>query len=123
MKDRVNKIKGREPFRPFAPVIRQERAHALFDLPVDESPYMQFTARSRLPDGMPAVVHFDGTSRVQTVAKDQHPGLYALLAAWEEETGCAALLNTSLNGRGEPLLNDTSHVKSWVAKTGIRVIS
>lgn len=123
MKDRVNKIKGREPFRPFAPVVRKERAHELFDLPVHESPYMQFTARSRLSDEMPAVVHFDGTSRVQTVAADQHPGLYALLTAWEQETGCAALLNTSLNGRSEPLLNDSSHVESWVAKTGIRVIS
>lgn len=123
MKDRVNEIKGRERFRPFAPVIRQERAHAVFDLPVGESPYMQFTARSRVPDGMPAVVHFDGTSRVQTVTQEQHPGLYALLGAWEQETGCAALLNTSLNGRGEPLLNDASHVESWVAKTGVRVIS
>jgi carbamoyltransferase len=123
MKDRVNTIKGREPFRPFAPIIRKERAHELFDLPVAESPYMQFTARCRLPEVMPAVAHFDGSSRVQTVTSEQHPGLYALLGAWEEKTGCAALLNTSLNGRGEPLLNDAADVTSWIAKTGIRVLS
>jgi carbamoyltransferase len=105
MKDRVNAIKGREPFRPFAPVIRQERAAEFFDMPVPASSYMQFTVPCRDPDRFPAAVHRDGTSRIQTVTESEHPGLYALLTAWEAETGCPMLLNTSLNGRGEPLVD------------------
>ena len=57
MQDRVNAVKGREPFRPFAPVVRLERAAEFFELPVAESPYMQFTSRSRAPDYLPAVTH------------------------------------------------------------------
>jgi carbamoyltransferase len=121
MKDRVNRIKGREPFRPFAPVVRAERAHDLFELPVTVSPYMQFTARCRYPDDYPAIVHRDGTSRVQTVDREQHAGLYALLEAWEARTGCPVLLNTSLNARGEPLLNSPADVRRFSEATGLPV--
>jgi carbamoyltransferase len=121
MKDRVNQIKGREPFRPFAPVVRVERAHELFDLPVPVSPFMQFTARCRAPGEYAAVVHRDGTSRVQTVDRAAHPGLYALLEMWEERTGCPVLLNTSLNSRGEPLLNSAGDVAAFSARTGLPV--
>jgi carbamoyltransferase len=121
MKDRVNLIKGREPFRPFAPVVRVERARELFDLPVPASPYMQFTARCRAPDEYAAVVHRDGTSRVQTVDRAAHPGLYALLELWEDKTGCPVLLNTSLNSRSEPLLNSADDVAAFSARTGLPV--
>ena len=121
MKDKVNRIKGREPFRPFAPVVRVERAHELFDLPTAASPYMQFTARCLHPGVVPAVVHRDGTSRVQTVAPDQHPGLHALLGEWEDRTGCPVLLNTSLNGRGEPLLNTADDVQRFSSRTSLPV--
>jgi carbamoyltransferase len=121
MKDRVNLVKGREPFRPFAPVVRVERARELFDLPVSASPFMQFTARCRAPDEYAAIVHHDGTSRVQTVDRAAHPGLYALLEAWEEKTGCPVLLNTSLNSRGEPLLNSAEDVTAFSARTGLPV--
>jgi carbamoyltransferase len=121
MKDRVNQIKGREPFRPFAPVVRVERAHELFDLPVPTSPYMQFTAPCRAPDEYTAIVHRDGASRVQTVDQAGHPGLYALLEMWEEKTGCPLLLNTSLNSRGEPMLNSADDVAAFSARTGLPV--
>ncbi len=121
MKDRVNLVKGREPFRPFAPVVRVERAHELFDLPVPVSPFMQFTARCLAPDEYAAIVHQDGTSRVQTVDRAAHPGLYAVLEMWEEKTGCPVLLNTSLNSRGEPLLNSAEDVAAFSTRTGLPV--
>ena len=121
MKDRVNQIKGREPFRPFAPVVRAERAQDLFDLPVSRSPYMQFVAPCRFPDEYAAIVHKDGTSRVQTVERSEHPGLYTLLEEWEAQTGCPMLLNTSLNSRGEPLLNSAEDVQRFSARTNLPV--
>lgn len=121
MQDRVNAIKGREPFRPFAPVIRAEVARELFDLPVAESPYMQFTARCKAPSDFPAIVHHDGTSRVQTVTPRDHPGLHELLLRWEDRTGCRILLNTSLNSRGEPLVNDRQHADAFARSNGVTV--
>jgi carbamoyltransferase len=121
MKDRVNRIKGRELFRPFAPVIRQERVHELFELPITQSPYMQFTARCRHPRHYPSIIHLDGTSRVQTVTAAQHPGLYELLAVWEEKTGCPMLLNTSLNSRGEPLVNSIQDAERFSRFHGVPV--
>lgn len=121
MKDRVNKVKGREMFRPFAPVIRIERAHEAFALPVAASPYMQFTASCRQPEDFPAIVHVDGTSRVQTVEEHEHPGLYELLARWEERTGCPMLLNTSLNSRGEPLVDTADDAERFSIRDGVPV--
>jgi len=105
MRDRVNAIKGREQFRPFAPVILEEHAAEWFDIdrPV---PYMQFAVKCRKPDLIPAVVHADGTSRIQTVNRYQHAGLTAVLERWHEMSGVPVLLNTSLNVKGQPLLND-----------------
>jgi len=121
-KDSVNRIKGREPFRPFAPVVREERFAEVFDGPIRTSPYMQFTARCREPDLYPGVVHEDGTSRVQTVSSGQHPGLYDLLVAWEAATGCPVLLNTSLNRRGEPLVNTRRDADAFAEATGVAVM-
>jgi len=121
MKDRVNKYKGREPFRPFAPVVRQEDLANYFCLPVQSSPYMQFTAMAKEPDVIPAVCHVDGTSRVQTVSAVQHPALYELLTRWEQQTGCGVLLNTSMNGRGEPLVNSAGDADRFAARSGLPV--
>lgn len=121
-RDRVNRVKGREPFRPFAPVIRQELADRYFDMPVRSSPYMQFTARCRDPRAFPGIVHVDGTSRVQTVTRDQHPGLYDLLGEFERRTGCPMLLNTSLNLKGEPLVNDREQARRFADRTGVPVL-
>jgi len=112
IKDKVNLIKQRELFRPFAPVVLAEHASKWFDMNY-ESPYMQYTPKCLQPDKIPSVVHADGTSRVQTVNKKQHPGLYSLLSEWYVVTGVPVLLNTSLNIKGQPLLNDKFDIELW----------
>jgi len=123
IKDRVNEIKQRQKFRPFAPLIMAEHAHDYFDLPVEESPYMQFTARCKYPDKFPAIVHADGTSRVQTVTFEQHPELWNLLHTWYLDTGCPMLLNTSLNIKGMPMVNNYKDADDFEAKYGVKVFS
>jgi carbamoyltransferase len=112
IKDKVNTIKQREQFRPFAPVVLEEFASEWFDMDF-ASPYMQYTVKCKQPDKIPSVVHKDGTSRVQTVNRDQHPGLHMLLRKWYWDTGCPVLLNTSLNIKGQPLLNDKQDAIDW----------
>jgi len=102
---RMNKLKRREEFRPFAPAILEEYAHEYFDMPVKTSPYMQFTAPCLRLKELPGVCHVDGTSRVQTVSKQDNPNFRAILELWREKTGCPVLMNTSLNVKGEPLVN------------------
>jgi carbamoyltransferase len=124
IKDRVNEIKRRQKFRPFAPVILDELADVYFDMPrgFHSSPYMQSVARCRRPDLYPAIVHYDGTSRVQTVA-DNGLGIRRLLEAWYKETGCPMLLNTSLNIRGEPIVNDRRDADRFEKLYGVKVCS
>lgn len=112
IKDKVNLIKKRELFRPFAPVVMEEYAHKWFNMDFT-SPYMQYAVKCLQPDKIPAVVHKDGTSRVQTVNKEQHPGLYEVLSNWYAMTGVPVLLNTSLNIKGQPLLNDENDIVEW----------
>ena len=112
IKDKVNKIKQRELFRPFAPVVMEEHASKWFDMNF-ASPYMQYTVKCLQPEKIPSVVHADGTSRVQTVNKDQHRGLYRVLNKFYLQTGVPILLNTSLNIKGQPLLNDHQDVLDW----------
>lgn len=112
IKDKVNLIKKRELFRPFAPVIMEEHASKWFDMNFT-SPYMQYAVKCLQPEKIPSVVHKDGTSRVQTVNKKQHPGLYEVLSNWYAMTGVPVLLNTSLNIKGQPLLNDEADIKAW----------
>jgi carbamoyltransferase len=121
IKDKVNKIKKRELFRPFAPVVMEEYASEWFEMDYT-SPYMQFTPKCLKPELIPSVVHQDGTSRVQTVNKDQHPGLYKLLKMFYEETGVPVLLNTSLNIKGQPLLNDEADIIEWETTYKTRII-
>jgi len=119
IKDRVNDIKHRQHFRPFAPMILAEHAAEYFNGPV--GPYMQFTATCKYPALFPAIVHVDGTSRVQTVSKNDHPGVRKLLERWYEETGCPMLLNTSLNIKGSPMVNDELDAQKFTAKYGVVV--
>ncbi|XYH97378.1 carbamoyltransferase [Sorangium sp. So ce1128] len=105
VKRTVNRIKRRESFRPFAPMVLLENASEYFDLPVKESPYMQFVAPCKDPQGFPAICHVDNTSRVQTVGPEDRD-LHELLVEFQRRTGCPMLLNTSLNIKGEPLVND-----------------
>ena len=112
IKDKVNRIKQRELFRPFAPVVMAEHASKWFDMSF-ESPYMQYTVKCLQPEKIPSVVHKDGTSRVQTVTKDQHLGLWRVLNKIYLQTGVPVLLNTSLNIKGQPLLNDQLDIYKW----------
>ena len=124
IKDRVNEIKRRHRFRPFAPVILEEYAAEYFDMPRGwaTSPYMQSVATCRNPDLFPAIVHHDGTSRVQTVARDGS-GIRELLEKWFVMTGCPMLLNTSLNIRGEPMVNDREDADRFEQLYGVKVCS
>ena len=124
IKDRVNAIKRRQEFRPFAPVILEEHADFYFDMPCgfSDSPYMQSVSHCLRPDLFPAIVHYDGTSRVQTVANNGS-GIRQLLEAWYAETGCPMLLNTSLNIRGEPMVNDRADADRFEQLYGVKVHS
>ena len=124
IKARVNDIKKRQQFRPFAPVILEEHVDMYFDMPLGfpDSRYMQVTARCRHPHIFPAIVHKDGTSRVQTVPRDGS-GIRQLLEAWYRATGCPMLLNTSLNIRGEPMVNDRADADRFESEYGVKVCS
>lgn len=113
IKNLVNSIKKRESFRPFAPVILEEMANQYFEMPTNKTPYMQFTAKCKRPDLYPAIVHLDNTSRVQTLSKKNNPQFRELLEIWYEKTGCPMILNTSLNIKGEPIINDINQVYTW----------
>ena len=105
IKDRVNEIKHRQKFRPFAPSVLEEYAHEIFDMPVKKSQFMQFVAPCKFPDKYPAICHVDNTSRVQTVSKEDNPGYYKLIKEFYHKTGCPMVLNTSLNIKGQPIVN------------------
>jgi carbamoyltransferase len=124
IKDRVNAIKRRQKFRPFAPVVLEEYADLYFEMPRGwiDSRYMQIVGRCKFPDVFPAVIHIDGTSRIQTVPKDGS-GIRRLLERWMDLTGCPVLLNTSLNIRGEPIVNDRADADRFEQLYGVRVYS
>lgn len=120
-KNLVNSIKKRQKFRPFAPVILEEMASDYFEMVCDKSPYMQFVVKCKRPDLFPAIVHVDGTSRVQTLSKEDNPQFRQLLEIWYEKTGCPMLLNTSLNIKGKPILNSKSQVKEWEKLYNVKI--
>jgi carbamoyltransferase len=124
IKDRVNEIKRRQKFRPFAPIILEEYVHDYFDMPKSwkNSRYMQVIANCKYPDRFPAITHADNTSRVQTVPKDGS-GIRELLEKWYVITECPMLLNTSLNIRGEPMVNDRDDADRFEKLYGVKVLS
>lgn len=124
IKDKVNEIKRRQNFRPFAPVILEEHVHDYFKMPLNwrKSEYMQAVADCKFPRKFPAIVHVDNTSRVQTVSKNCKSGIRQLLEGWYEQTGCPMLLNTSLNIRNEPMVNDLYDAKRFEQSYNIRVL-
>ena len=121
MKDILNsRVKFRQPFRPFAPIVLKERADEIF-LGPGESPYM-LMAKHVAPewkDKIPAIVHVDGTARVQTVAEDENPMLYRLLKEFDALTGVPVLVNTSFNIKGEPIVETPEDAIQCFLGTGI----
>ncbi|MFE9099674.1 carbamoyltransferase [Actinomadura geliboluensis] len=105
--ERLNDVKGREQFRPIAPMVALEDAPEVFQGPLP-SPYMLFVhgVRPEWRERIPAVVHVDGTARVQTVSADAEPLVARLLAEFRRRTGLPVLVNTSLNTAGRPMVDD-----------------
>ena len=137
------KIKFRESFRPFAPVVLQDRVSHYFDFPADlESPYMLLVAPvaegqrtgnddpaatgldrlGTIRSTIPAVTHVDFSARVQTVDADRHGRLHSLLKAFEARTGCPVLVNTSFNVRGEPIVCTPEEANRCFMATNIDVL-
>ena len=105
--NRLNDIKGREQFRPVAPMVLLDRAAQIFEGPIP-SPYMLFVHRVRdtWRDRIPAVIHVDGTARAQTVDPADEPLVARMLRAFERRTGPPVVVNTSLNTAGRPMVDD-----------------
>ena len=107
MKEILNKkVKNREYYRPFAPVVRLKDVSKYFEFN-GESRYMSFCPKVKVEyrETLESITHIDGTARVQTVTSQQNPFLYELLSKVEEKTGIGMLLNTSFNIAGKPILN------------------
>ena len=121
IKSKMNEIKNRQEFRPFAPSVLEEHAHEIFDMPTKKSQFMQYVAPCKYPDKYPAICHIDNTSRVQTVSKEDNPGYYKLIKEFYKETGCPMVLNTSLNIKGQPIVNDEKQAKAFTKKYGVKV--
>jgi carbamoyltransferase len=121
MKDKLNKrVKHRQAFRPFAPIVLAERAKEIFEGD-DESPFMLLAkgVRPEWRDRIPAIVHVDGTARVQTVRREHNERLHALLKEFESITSVPVLLNTSFNVKGEPIVEAPSDAIKCFLTTGI----
>jgi carbamoyltransferase len=137
------KIKFRESFRPFAPIVLRERVSEYFEMRDDEdSPYMLLVApvteAKRLPVGddgaqgldklkvirsqVPAITHVDYSARVQTVDAERHGRLYRIMKAFEARTGCPVMINTSFNVRGEPIVCSPEHAYHCFMGTDMDVL-
>jgi carbamoyltransferase len=127
-RDRINRdIKYREEFRPFAPSVPIEVAERYFELPPGAERLGRFMSgvfpvRREFRDRLGAIVHVDGTARVQTVDKQMAPRFHALLTAYGRKTGIPILLNTSFNIAGEPIVNRAVEGYSTFRRCGIDLL-
>ncbi|MEN3358269.1 MAG: carbamoyltransferase, partial [Mycobacteriales bacterium] len=122
---RLNDVKGREQFRPVAPMVLAERAADVFaDGPLP-SPYMLFVhnVRPQWRDRIPAVAHVDGTARVQTVDSGQQPELARMLRAFERRSGLPAVVNTSLNTAGRPIVDTPADALELFGSTPVDLLA
>ncbi|MBT4995880.1 MAG: hypothetical protein HOM88_05350 [Hellea sp.] len=117
VKDTVNEIKRRQKFRPFAPAILEEFASDYFQGPMNE--YMQFVAQAK--HDYKSVTHVDGSARVQIVKPNCKSILRPILEEWYEQTGCPMLLNTSLNIKGQPMVDTWQHALEFEKKYNVKV--
>lgn len=120
IKDKVNEIKQRQKFRPFAPVILKDHYDQYFC--EGGNNYMQFAVKSK-NKLYPSILHVDDTSRIQVLTESDNPKFYDLLSRWHSATGCPILLNTSLNIKGKPMVNDKPQAKKWEDTYNIQVFT
>jgi carbamoyltransferase len=121
MKDILNsRVKHRQAFRPFAPIVLAERMKDIFE-GEEDSPYMLIAkpVRPEWRDRIPGIVHVDGTARVQTVREAINPKLYRLLREFDALTGVPVLINTSFNVKGEPIVETPEDAMYCFLNTGI----
>lgn len=119
--DKVNEIKQRQKYRPFAPAVLAEQADEWFELdPACNYDYMQYVVPATRASQYRPVCHIDGTARVQTVSTGN---MRKILQAWHAETGCPMLLNTSLNIKGQPMVNDRKDAARFEHMYGVKVVS
>jgi carbamoyltransferase len=123
IKGLINNIKRRQQFRPFSPSIMAEFANQHFKMPLKSTPYMQFIAPILEYGSYSSVAHIDQTSRVQTVTHEDNPQFRQLLELWYKRTGCPMLLNTSLNIKGQPMVNDRADSDAWFSQYGIKIFN
>jgi carbamoyltransferase len=124
-KDFVNEIKRREYFRPFAGSILEEDVHEWFDLRgMDSSPTMMYAVNCQpgIEEKIPAIIHIDGTCRIQTVNEEQNPNYYKLIKAFKDATGCPIIFNTSFNLGGEPLVETLEDALWTLSQSGINYL-
>ncbi len=123
--DRLNEVKGREKFRPVAPMVLAGRAAGIFSRGPLPSPYMLFVhdVAGHWRDRIPAVVHVDGTARVQTVDPGEQPLTAALLTSFEQRTGLPVLVNTSLNTAGRPMADDIKDALECFGSTPVDALA
>jgi carbamoyltransferase len=124
-KDFVNLIKKREYFRPFAASVLQDDVHEWFDLRgMEDSPSMMYAVNCQpgVEEKIPAVIHVDGTCRIQTVTEEQNFHWYNLIKEFKNQTGVPALFNTSFNLGGEPLVETIDDAMRTLYNSGINYI-
>lgn len=122
MKDILNsRVKFREWFRPFAPVVLNEHKEAWFDMNF-ESPHMLYTVPCKRPQEIPAVAHIDNTARVQTLTQDHNPKFYSLIEEFNKITGVPVVMNTSLNVKGEPIVETPEHAMKLFEESDVDIL-
>jgi carbamoyltransferase len=122
----LNRRKGRESFRPLAPVVLAEHAEEWFEMgPCVDSPFMLrvCSVREQRREQIPAVVHIDGTARVQTLAREANPRLHAVLSAFHAATGVPVLVNTSFNAAAEPIVETPEDALWCAARLGLELVA
>jgi carbamoyltransferase len=125
MTEIVNRwVKHREDFRPFAPSVHAHRSSEFFK-DIDSSPFMSFVSKvtPKAEKEIPAVVHVDGSARLQTLEKDVNPLYWSLLEEFEKVKGVPVVLNTSFNVKGEPIVCAPRDAIRCFYSTGIDVLS
>lgn len=124
-KDFVNEVKHREYFRPFAGSIMQEYVHEWFDLRgMKDSPHMMYAVNCQpgVEEKIPAIIHVDGTCRIQTVTEEQNKHYHSLISAFHKRTGVPILFNTSFNLGGDPLVETIDDAIDTLSKSEIEYL-